>query len=316
MPESRNGRTPLHGPWSVGRRGGKQVPPSDSSRTPPLAGRNQGEFAQDGSQPDLQLGPRKAERPADPGQRTQEARTVTVEPLASAMEDPGRIRLASQTAERHHSKNSNWVVDATAASMRGPIWTTRRSKWFRTLLLLLMLAMLVAVAVWSPARLQALAASAIELLLSTDIPTSRSAPGPAPLVGQLDVTSSPSGIELFVDGELRGRTPLQFVLNAGNHELTFVSPIGDVRRRVRVRPGHRTLFSETIFPSTLVISTNAETEVRIDGRVIGNVGDYSVQLPPGHYQIALKYVKTGARSTYQVEVFPGQITSFDAHSPG
>ena len=293
-----------------------QVPPSDSSRTPPFADRSQAAFPQDGRQPCLPLGPRKAESPADPGHRTQEARTVTVQPLASDMEDPGRIRLAPQPAEGHHSQNSDWVVGATAASMRGPIWTTRRSKWFRTLLLLLMLAMLVAVAVWTPARLQALAASTIELLLSTDIPTSRSAAGPAPLVGQLDVTSSPSGIELFVDGELRGRTPLQLVLNAGNHELTFVSPIGEVRRRVRVRPGHRTVFSEAIFPGTLVISTDTETEVRIDGRVIDTVGDYSVTLAPGFYQIALKYVKTGARSSYQVEVFPGQVTSFDARSPG
>jgi len=316
MAESKNGRTPLHGPWSVGRRGGRQVPPSDSSQTPPLADRSQAEFPQDGSQPDLPLGPRKAESPADPSQRTQEARTVTVEPLASDMDHLGRIRLAPQTATGHHAANSNWVVNATAASIRRPLWTTRRSRWFRTLLLLLMLAMLVAVAVWTPARLQALAASTIELLLSTDIPTSRSAAGPAPLVGQLDVTSSPSGIELFVDGELRGRTPLQLVLNAGNHELTFVSPIGEVRRRVRVRPGHRTVFSEAISPGTLVISTDGETEVRIDGKVIGTAGDYSVTLAPGFYQIALKYVKTGARASYQVEVFPGQVTSFDARSPG
>jgi len=178
-----------------------------------------------------------------------------------------------------------------------------------------MLALLAAVAIWSPERLQALAASTIELLLPTDIATSRSAAGPAPLVGQLDVTSAPSGIELFVDGELHGRTPLQLVLNAGNHELTFVSPMGKVRRRVRLRPGHRTLFSEAIFPGSLVISTDAETEVRVDGTVVGTPGDYRVQLAPGCYQIDLVRLKNGARSTHRVEVVPGQVTTFDARSP-
>ena len=188
-----------------------------------------------------------------------------------------------------------------------------RSSQFRVVLLLLMLALLAAVAFWSPETLQTLAASTMELALSTDIPESRSAPGPGPLVGQLDVTSAPSGIELYVDGELHGVTPMQLVLNAGSHQLTFVSSVGKVRRRVRVRPGRRTLFSEAIFPGALVIPS--AVEVRIDGKAVGRSAGHELALAPGSYQVELRSPDDGTRTTHTVEILPGQVTTVDAGAP-
>ena len=127
----------------------------------------------------------------------------------------------------------------------------------------------------------------MELLLSTDIPQARTTPGPGPLVGQLDVSSTPSSIDLFVDDEPQGTTPAQLVLNAGTHEVTLVSLIGTVRRTVRVRPGHRTQYSKAIFNGSLVISSAVEVEVRIDGDAIGASAGHELVLEPGSYQLEL-----------------------------
>ena len=178
-----------------------------------------------------------------------------------------------------------------------------------------MLVLLSAVAIWSPEALQTLAASTMELVLSTDIPESRTAAGPAPLVGQLDVTSSPSGVELYVDGERHGTTPVQLVLNAGTHQLTFVSPVGEVRRRVRISPGHRTLFSEAIFPGSLVITSADGVEIRIDGRAVGRAAGNELPLAPGSYQVELLNPNDGTRTTQTVEILPGQVSTFDRGTP-
>ena len=115
-------------------------------------------------------------------------------------------------------------------------------------------------------------------------------------------------------GTLRGLTPLQLVLNVGTHELTFVSPIGKVRRKARVHPGRRTLFSEAIFPGWLVISSEADIEVRVDGRTIDTSGGYKNQLAPGFYTVELVNRKNGVHSTHRVEVLPGRTTTFDARA--
>lgn len=296
MAESQSGRTPQHGPWAVGRHA-VPMPPSDAHRTPPSSHQSQEDT-----------------RAAGPSPGTKKTLAVGLEPLANRVADTERIQLAPLAGDRADARSRDWTLKATRDSTPVPARTAPGSPWFRVVLLLLMLVLLSAVAFWTPARLQTLAASTMELFLSTDIPESRTAAGPGPLVGQLDVTSAPSGIELFVDGTLRGLTPMQLVVNAGTHELTFVSPIGQVRRQVRVRPGHRTLFSEAIFPGSLVISSEAEIEVRIDGRSVDTIGDYRKLLAPGSYEVELVNLRNGAHSTHWVEVFPGRVTTFDARA--
>jgi hypothetical protein len=188
-------------------------------------------------------------------------------------------------------------------------------------LLLLAVALVASVRIWTPARLQDQAANVLELLFWTEVPVTRTAPGPAPLVGQLDVTSAPSAIEVFVDGEPRGITPVQLVLTAGRHELVFVSSLGEVRRTVRILPGHRTLFSEAIFPGSLVVTSREEVEVRVGTRTIGTTrggsGDKELVLRPGAYVVNLTNSNTGDQSAHRVEILPGQVVRLDADaSPG
>ena len=146
----------------------------------------------------------------------------------------------------------------------------------------------------------------------TDIAEARTAPGPGPLVGQLEVISAPLGSELFVDGAHHGVTPAELVLTAGTHEVTLVSPIGTVSRQVRVRPGHRTLFSEAIFHGSLVVSSGVEVEVLIAGKAVGASSDAELLLAPGSYQLELRNPDGGAHTTHTVKILPGQVTTLDA----
>ena len=249
--------------------------------------------------------------------------------------DNGRVRLTELTADADadqdgsddsdldadepYSATDDWDADV-APPRPSAILAASRSPAFRVVLLLLMAGVLTQIAVYTPEKLQTVAASTWALLLSTDISKARTDPGPGPLVGQLEIISAPTAIELFVDGELSGLTPLELVLTAGAHQLTFVSPIGDVRRVVRVRAGGRTLYSEAIFDGSLMIATTEKTEVLIDGTAVGSAGiltaletdgGYRVQLAPGFHRVDLINPSNGASSSHRVEVFPGQVTTFD-----
>ena len=296
---------PQDGPWTVGRHG-VPMPSSLGNRTPPPIDDNQTALPQDCSQ---------ETRPADSSQRTTADLTIGLEPLAGSVAESGKIQLAPDAGDSPDGRRGDWSVDATARSIPAPARTEPRNPMFRTVLLLLLLAVLSAVAYWTPATLETVAAATMELLLSTDIPQARTDQGPGPLVGQLDVTSTPSRVELFVDEERHGLTPAQLVLSTGAHDVTLVSPIGTVRRTVRVRPGQRTLFSEAIFNGSLVISSAVEVEVRIDGTVVGASAGHELALAPGSYQLELLNPDDGAHTEHTVVIFPGQVTTLDPNAP-
>ena len=306
MAEPRNRQPPPVDPWSVGRHAVPAMSPSLANQTPTPTAHNQTAPPPDRSQ---------EVRPANSSQRMKEAQTIAVEPLASSLAETGNIQLAPDASDNRDARTGDWAVDTTARSIPVPVQTTPRSPWFRIVLLLLLLAVLSAVAFWTPAGLQALAASTMELLLSTSIPEARTAAGPGPLVGQLEVISTPSGMELFVDDERHGVTPAQLILTAGTHEVALVSPIGTVRRTVRVIPGRPTLFSEAIFNGSLVISSAVEVEVRIDGNAVSASAGHELVLAPGSYQVELLNPDDGAHTMHTVEIFPGQVTTLDAGAP-
>ena len=297
MADSQSGRKPETDPWASTRHG---VPLSEPDANPPAPQ----DHARHGRH-DQEV------RPADARPRTTPTLAIAPEPPAGYVAQTGSLQLAPRAGDRPAASTDEWTLEASGGSIPAPVQPAPRSPRFRIVLLLLALALLSAVAFWSPATLQTLAASTMELMLSTDIPESRTAPGPAPLVGQLDVTSAPSGIELYVDGELHGVTPAQLVLNAGSHQLTFVSPVGKVRRRVRVRPGHRTLFSEAIFPGSLVITSAVGVEIRIDGRAVARSAGHELRLAPGSYQVEVLHPDGSTRTMQTVEILPGQPTTLD-----
>ena len=239
------------------------------------------------------------------------------EPVQSGTPDSSAETANIQLTPDDSDNRDAWTGDdravfETASSIPVSVQKAPRSPVFRIVLLLLMLLVLAGIALWTPSKLQAVAASTMELLVRTDIAQARSAPGPGPLVGQLKVISAPLGSELFVDGAPHGVTPAELVLTAGTHEVTLVSPIGTVRRQVRVRPGHRTLFSEAIFHGSLVVSSGVEVEVLIAGKAVGASSDPELLIAPGSYQLELRTRDGSTHTTHTVEILPGQVTTLDA----
>ena len=295
MAELRNQQPPPGGPWGGGRHAvpmpaslaDPTSPPTPDTRTAPLPDRSQ------------------KVRPADSTQGVEAAQTAALDPLVSSVAE-------TDDMPRAPARTDDWAMDATARSIPVSVQTAPKPPEFRIVLLLLMVGVLTQIAVYTPEKLQAMAADTMKLLLSTDIPEARTAPGPGPLVGQLEVISTPSGIELFVDGEHHGVTPAQLVLNTDIHEVTLVSPIGTVRRSVRVIPGRPTRFSEAIFNGSLVISSAVEAEVRINGSAVDG---HELVLQPGSYQLELLNPDDGTHMMHTVEILPGQVTIFDAGAP-
>ncbi len=172
MAELRN-QQPPGGPWTVGRHA-VPMPSSLANPTPPPTADTQTAPLPDRSQ---------EVQPADSSQGMEQAQTIALEPVASSVAEAGNIQLAPDASDNRDAWAGDWAVDATARSMPVSTPTAPRSNVFRIVLLLLMLAVLSAVAVWTPARLQAVAASTMDLLLPTDIAEVRTAAGPGPLVG-------------------------------------------------------------------------------------------------------------------------------------
>lgn len=250
---------------------------------------------------------------------------LKVDRLENARGKPGGVvepdSLATDDSSSRRPIKDDWTFTTTdePGAPEVPALTEQRARR-PSLLLLLAVALVASVRIWTPAGLQDQAANVLELLFWTEVPVARTAPGPAPLVGQLAVTSTPSEIEVSVDGEPRGITPVQLVLTAGRHELLLSSPLGEVRRTVRVLPGHRTLFSEAIFPGSLVVTSREEVEVRVGTRPVrttrGGTGDKELVLRPGAYVVNLTNSNTGNQS-HRAEILPGQVVRLDADAtPG
>ena len=327
MAEPRKRQPPSDANWTVGSHG-VPMPPSLVNSTPPPTADSQTAPLPDPGQEvrpsdDTEAIPEtyaitfeQQAQPADSSQGLEKTQAIALKPQANEAET-GHIQPAPDAGADRDPRTGDRAVHATARSIPVPVQTEPRGPWFRIVLLLLLMGVLIQVAVYTPEKLQAMAADTMVLLLSTDIPQSRTAPAlsSGPLVGRLEVTSAPSGSELFVDGEHHGVTPAELVLPVGVHDVTLVSPVGTVRRTVRVTPGHRTLFSEAIFPGWLVVTSAVKVEVRIDGKTVGPSGDREHVLTPGSHQLELLNPNDGAHTMHTVEIFPGQITTLDAGGP-
>ena len=239
-----------------------------------------------------------------PAQGVEEAQTIALEPLASSV---------AETGDNRDARTGDWVVDPTARLIPLSVQTAPRSPWFRIVLLLLMMGVLTqdrglytGEATGNGGRHDG--AAAVD-----QYPEARTALGRTP--GRTSSRSSrrrraPScswTVSVTVS------RPAQLVLTAGIHEVTLVSPIGTVRRKVRVIPGHPTLFSEADlqrFAGHLVPQPRSRC-----GFGGSAVGGHELVLPPGSYQLELLNPDDGTHTMHTVEILPGQVTTFDAGAP-
>jgi hypothetical protein len=132
-----------------------------------------------------------------------------------------------------------------------------------------------------------------------------------PTTGTLSVVSRPEAAELFVDGQLRGTTPVQIALPAGRHELELRRGAVTRREAIQVEAGAQSthsfdLASEpgaagTAGEATAAIELTSEpsgARVTIDGRPRGATPLVVTGLLPGLHEV----VFTAGSSTVRRQV--------------
>ncbi len=104
--------------------------------------------------------------------------------------------------------------------------------------------------------------------------------------GTLEVTSTPDGAEVYVDGSYRGRTPLALELDAGVHSVEVrLDGYNSYKARVHLRAGETARLHARLASSkaTLDLSVNAEAQVFLDGYFLGKTknGRLTAKVSPG-----------------------------------
>ncbi len=126
--------------------------------------------------------------------------------------------------------------------------------------------------------------------------------------GRLVVSSSAANsARVFVDGTLRGMTPLTLDdVGVGSHVVRFESAKGSVQRTVNVAAGETAQVDETIFPGWLLVNAPIELTVTEGTRIIRLDDRGQAMLPPGSHELHLENKALGYQEVRQVEVRPGE----------
>jgi hypothetical protein len=116
---------------------------------------------------------------------------------------------------------------------------------------------------------------------------------PEPRQGTLSVASTPSGAEVYVEGALRGRTPLSLALPEGRYGVELrLSGYEPYRATVQVRPGETTRLEARLVPlprtGTLYLETSPQgAEVYLEGRLQGRT-PLRLSLDEGTYRVEFR----------------------------
>jgi len=116
---------------------------------------------------------------------------------------------------------------------------------------------------------------------------------PEPRQGTLSVASTPSGAEVYVEGALRGRTPLSLALPEGRYGVELrLSGYQPYRATVQVRRGETTRLEARLVPlprtGTLYLETSPQgAEVYLEGRLQGRT-PLRLSLDEGTYRVEFR----------------------------
>jgi hypothetical protein len=140
--------------------------------------------------------------------------------------------------------------------------------------------------------------------------------GPAKRVGRLLVESTPSGAAVFVDGKLRGESPVTLEdVSVGKHTVVLESRQGTVTRVVEIRAGRRTIANEVIMPGWLAIFCRIPLKVYVAGKQIGTTAEGRLMLAAGHYEVTLVSEHFNYRETRTFDIQPGVATPYTVSLP-
>lgn len=141
---------------------------------------------------------------------------------------------------------------------------------------------------------------------------------PPVIFGTIAVRSSPSGANVFINGQFAGITPVNFGTTAGRHEVRIERSGYEIyRETVTVRPGETVSVSASLSPlrrtgTVSFTSRPANAEVYVDGRFVGTTPTGAITLDEGSYQA--RFVRRGYSDTlvnFTVRAGTAQTVSAD-----
>ncbi|MDP6373899.1 MAG: PEGA domain-containing protein [Vicinamibacterales bacterium] len=235
----------------------------------------------------------------DPGQPEPEIAPMAA-PLASSpgYEGPDELALGGV----HDALRADWADWADDDSVPRP---SARPRWGRGRIaaLFVLSVGLAAAALTGPfERLADAGARNAEVPLEAPVPVAE--------VGQLEVTSTPSGARVTIDGARVGRTPITVDdLSIGAHVVRFESPQGTIERTVEVMAGQTAVLSEAIYAGWVALFAPVQLDVQLDGRHLGTTEDGRLMVPPGSYTFEVVNERLGVRQRHVLDVEPGAVVA-------
>lgn len=135
-------------------------------------------------------------------------------------------------------------------------------------------------------------------------------------IGALEVTTTPPGVKVLVDGKERGVTPLTLKdLATGEHAVVLQAGDGSIKRSVTVSEGTPARLNEAIFSGFVHVSAGIEIQMSEGKRAITLDARNQALLGPGTHQIRFLNRTLGYDEVKTVEVKPGDIAEVTIEAP-
>jgi hypothetical protein len=135
-------------------------------------------------------------------------------------------------------------------------------------------------------------------------------------VGSVRVDSEPAGAQVWLDGALKGVTPLVVEqVKAGAHALTVRDASGTVKATVRVEAGETAEILVPIFSGWLAAFAPTTLQIFEGGVAVGTTEDGRILMKPGEHTLELVSAQLGYRAKHTVEVKPGEVAALNVTLP-
>jgi len=139
---------------------------------------------------------------------------------------------------------------------------------------------------------------------------------PQKATGGLQVSSTPPGAQVLLDGKVRGVTPLTLTdVSVGRHTIELTSAAGTVQRTVTVATGKTSDVDESIFSGWLALYSPFEVVVTEGGRTLRFDDRSQTMLPPGRHELRIVNRALGYEAVERLELKPGEMARLSIKPP-
>jgi serine/threonine-protein kinase len=134
---------------------------------------------------------------------------------------------------------------------------------------------------------------------------------PTARIGQLSITSEPTGAHVAVDGVASGVTPVTLSgVHAGEHHVTISNDSATIRQTVKLGAGETASVTGNLSGAGAAgwatFVAPFDLDVLEDGQLVGTTAANRIMLPSGLHHIELKSTRFEAAATMSVRIVAGE----------